>query len=66
MQLGKLVGMGFDGAATLSGKHNGMHAEPTESSPYTLYVHCHCHLLQVACVQTAYRTVGIKHVYTLT
>ena len=64
MQLGKLVGIGFVGAATLSGKHNGVHAEPTESSPYALYMHYHCHLLQVTCIQTANHTVGIKHVYT--
>ena len=30
MQLGKLVGMGFDGAATFSGKHAQWCAEPTE------------------------------------
>ena len=31
--------------------------------PHALFVHCHCHMLQLACVQTANSTTGIKHVY---
>ena len=34
------------------------------NSPHALFVHCHCHLLQLACVQAANRTPGIKHIYT--
>ena len=56
IQLGKLVGVGFDGAATFSGKYNGMQS--------LLKKNCHCHLLQLACVQAANHTVSIKHVYT--
>ena len=34
---------------------------------HALFVHCHCHILQLACVQAANETPGIKHVYvTLT
>ena len=29
-----------------------------------MFVHCHCHRLQLACVQAANHTTGIKHVYT--
>ena len=29
-----------------------------------LFVHCHCHRRQLACVQAANHTTGIKHVYT--
>ena len=64
IQLGKLVGMGFDGAATFSGKHKGVQSLLKRNSPHALYVHCHCHLLQLACVQAANNTAGIKHVYT--
>ena len=36
-------------------------------APHALFVHCHCHILQLACVQAANETPGIKHVYvTLT
>jgi len=57
--------MGFDGAATFSVKHNGVQSLIQKNSPYALYVHCHCHLLQLACVQAANHAKGIKHVYTM-
>jgi hypothetical protein len=50
IQLTKLVGMGFDGAATFAGKRTGVPARLKKNSPHALYVHCHCHLLQLACV----------------
>ena len=50
IQLSKLIGMGFDRAATFSGKHNGVESLLRKNSPYTLYVHCHCHSLQLVCV----------------
>ena len=52
-----MIWMGFDGAATFSGRHN-------RNSPHSIFVHCHCYLLQLACVQAANSTQGIKHVYT--
>ena len=66
-QISKLVGIGFDGAATFSGKHNGVQSLLKKNSPHAVFVHCHCHLLQLACVQTAKAITGIKYVYvTLT
>ena len=62
--LGKLIGMGFDGAAAFSGKHAGVQSYLKKNAPHALFVHCHCHLLQLACVQAANGTTGIKHVYT--
>ena len=35
-----------------------------ELSPHALFVHCCCHVLQLASVQVANATPGIKHVYT--
>ena len=64
IQLGKIVGMGFDGAATFSGKKTGVQSLLKKHSPHAIFVHCHCHLLQLACVQAANRTTGIKHMYT--
>ena len=60
-QLGRLTGMGFDGAATFSG-HKTRRLK--ELSPHALFVHCCCHVLQLASVQAANATPGIKHVYT--
>lgn len=62
--ISNMIGIGFDGAATFSGKHNGVQALLKRNSPHSIFVHCHCHLLQLACVQVANSTHGIKHVYT--
>ena len=32
--------------------------------PHALFVHCRCHVFQLASVQAANATLGIKHVYT--
>ena len=56
--------MGFDGAATFSGDKTGVQCRLKKNSPHGLFVHCHCHRLQLACVQAANPTTGIKHVYT--
>ena len=67
IQLSNLIGMGFDGAATFSGEKSGIQARMKKHSPHVLFVHCHCHQLQLACVQAANGTAGIEHVYvTLT
>ena len=64
IQLSNLIGMGFDGAATFSGKKSGVQARMKKHSPHALFVHCHCHRhqLQLACVQAAKGTAGIEHV----
>ena len=56
--------MGFDGAATFSGDKTGVQRQLKELSPHALFVQCHCHVLQLASVQAANATPGIKHVYT--
>ena len=50
LQVSAIVGMGFDGAATFSGK-TGVQTRIRKLSPHALLVHCNCHLLQLACVQ---------------
>ena len=64
IQLGRLIGMGFDRAATFSGHKTGVQRGLKELSPHALFVHCRCHVLQLASVQAANATPGIKHVYT--
>ena len=54
--------MRFDGAAAFSGKYSGVQSYLKKNAPHALFVHCH--LLQLACVQAANGTTGIKHVYT--
>ena len=64
IQLGRLIGMGFDGVATFSGDKPRVQRRLKELSPHALFVHCRCHVLQLASVQAANATPGIKHVYT--
>ena len=64
IQLGRLIGMGFDGAATFSGGKTGVQRRLKDLSPHALFVHCRCHVLQLASVQAANATPGIKHAYS--
>ena len=41
IEVSKLVDMGFDGAATFSGKHNGVQSLLKKISPHSMFVHCH-------------------------
>ena len=66
-QFGRLIGMGFYGAATFSGDKIGVHRWLKEHSSHALFGHCYCHVLQLASVQVVNARPGIKHVYrTLT
>ena len=58
IQLGRLIGMVFDGAATFSGDKTGVQRRLKELSPHALFVHCHCHVFQLANVQAANATPG--------
>ena len=52
------------GAATFSGDKTGVQRRLKDLSSHALFVHCHCHIFQLASVQAANATPGIKHVYT--
>ena len=67
LHINKVIGMGFDGTSTFSGRLTGVQARLKKHAPHALFVHCHCHMLQLACVQAANATPGIQHIYvTLT
>ena len=38
----RIIGMGFDGATTLTGKKSGVQAQLKKNAPHTIFVHCHC------------------------
>ena len=42
--------MGFDGAATFSGKKSGVQGRLKKHVPHAVFVHCHCHMMQLACI----------------
>ena len=49
IQLGRLIGMGFDGAATFSDIKTGVQRRLNELSPYALFVH-----LLLSCTSTGF------------
>ena len=53
IQLSNHIVMGFNGAATFSGEKSVVQARMKKHSPHALFVHCHCHQLQLACVHAA-------------
>ena len=55
--------MEFDGAATFSGDKMGVQRRLKELTPHALFVQYHYHVLQLASVQAANATPGIKRVY---
>ena len=56
--------MGFDGAAIFTGDKTGVQRWLEELLPHALFVHCHCHVLQLASVQAINSTLG-KSISTL-
>ena len=58
IQLGRFIGMGFDGAATFSGDKTGIQRGLKELSPHASFVYCRCHVLQLASGQAANATPG--------
>ena len=49
----KLIGQGYDGAATFAGKISGVHKRIQTSSAHAIYTHCSCHWKQLATIQAA-------------
>ena len=51
VQCRKLSGMGFDCAATFAAKKSGVQAGLKKNAPHAIFIHCHCHRLQLAIVK---------------
>ena len=51
LDLRKLNGQGYDGAATFAGKISGVQKIIQTSSAHTIYIHCSCHRLHLASIQ---------------
>ena len=59
----KLVGQGYDGAATFSETKTEVGKRIRTRAAHALYVHCSCHRLQLASVQAAASNPEIKKVF---
>ena len=58
----KMRGLGFDGASAMSGNRTGVQTRLRLHAPSALYVHCRCHLLQLAAVNAAGEHAEVKRV----
>lgn len=56
----KLVGQGYDGAATFSGVNTGVQRRIRVHAAHAIYIHCSCHRLQLASIQAA-QPVEVVH-----
>ena len=59
----RLVGQGYDGAATFSGCANGVQKRMRTHSAHALYIHCACHRLQLASIQAAESVTAINKMF---
>ena len=59
----KLVGQGYDGAATFSGDRTGVQKRIRIHAAHALYVHCSCHRLQLASIQAAESIATVKKMF---
>ncbi len=60
LDITKLVGQGYDGAAVFSGRVNGVAKRMQVHSAHAVYIHCTCHRLQLASLQAADSIIAIK------
>ena len=59
----KLIGQGFDGAATFAGECNGVQKRMRTLAAHSFYIHCACHRLQLASMQAANSVPEIKKMF---
>ena len=59
----RLVGQGYDGAATFSGSRSGVQRRIRVHSAHAVYIHCACHRLQLASIQAAESVATIKKLF---
>ena len=53
----QIIGLGSDGAAAMASDLNGLNALMTNDNPYTVFVHCVCHRLNLAVSQVLYTVI---------
>ena len=63
LECAKLVGQGYNGAATFSGSKSGVQKRMRVHTGHALYIHCSCHRLQLASIQAAESVAPIKKMF---
>ena len=62
ISLEKMRGFGFDGASNMSGHRSGIQRCLKVHAPSAIYIHCHCHRLQLAAISAAEEHRQVKRV----
>ena len=57
----QIIGLGSDGAAAMASNLNGLNALMTNDNPYTVFVHCVCHRLNLAVSQVIYSYIQLHY-----
>ena len=65
LDVSKIRGQCYDGAANVSGKHNGLQARIQELSPSALFVHCYAHCLNLVLVQSVSDNIIARNFFGL-
>ncbi|XP_071708991.1 uncharacterized protein [Rutidosis leptorrhynchoides] len=60
----KIHGQGYDGASNMRGEWNGLQALVANDCPYTYYVHCFAHRLQLALVSSSKEVIPVHQFFT--
>ena len=59
----KLVGQGYDGAATFAREHNGVQRRIRAHAAHSIYIDCACHRLQLASIHAAKKSPEVKKMF---
>ncbi|KAM3193911.1 hypothetical protein ACQJBY_070514 [Aegilops geniculata] len=63
LDIQNIRGQGFDGASNMRGEWNGLQARFMEECPYTYYVHCFAHQLQLALVGASKEVIEVHNFF---
>ena len=58
-----LIGKGFDGAANMSGKDEGVQRHLTEGAEFSIYFHCFAHKLNLVLEQSVETVPSVKEIF---
>ena len=63
LDLKNIVGECFDGASNMSGVHGGLATLMKEISPFSIYVHCYAHRLNLALGDSLSSVANMKNAF---
>lgn len=64
LDIQNIHGQGYDGASNMRGEWKGLQALFLNDCPYTYYVHCFAHRLQLALVTASREMVSVHELFT--